>query len=78
VGLRCDVPTPKDSEAVLIHRFPLRVFGMLISHFGVLKSLAGQFLPGLAILLVMGYRRTSMSECGKVVQLGRSLMLLEM
>jgi hypothetical protein len=75
---RCDVYVPKDSEAVFVHRFPLRVFGTLVSLLGVFKGLSGQLLPGFMILLVMRYGCTPMSVCGKVMQLGGSLMILVM
>jgi hypothetical protein len=75
---RCNVLVPKDRDAVFIHSGPMRLLGMLVSFSGVLKSLSGALLPGLVILLLMGFRGTPMSVGGSVVQLSGSLMIFVM
>jgi hypothetical protein len=44
----------------------------------VLKSLSGALMPGLVILLFVGFRGTPMRLGGNVVQLGGPLMVLVM
>jgi hypothetical protein len=66
----------KGGDAVFIHRFPMRLLGMLVSFLGVLKSFPGELLPGLVILFFMGFRGATMSVGGTIVQLGGSLMIL--
>jgi hypothetical protein len=73
---RGDFLVPKGGDAVFIHRFPMRLLGMLVSFLGVLKSLPGELLPGLVILLLMGFRGATMSVGGTIVQLGGALMIL--
>jgi hypothetical protein len=63
---------------MLIHSFPMRLLGMLVGRLGMLKSLPGKLLPGLVILLVMGYRGTAMRVGSDIVQLGGALMILVM
>ena len=72
---RGDVLVPKGGDAVFIHRGPVRLLGMLVSFLGVLKSLPGALLPGLVILLFMGFRGAAMSVGGAIVQLGGALMI---
>jgi len=66
---------PKDGDAVFIHSGPVRLLGMLVSFLGVLESLPGALLPGLVILLLMGFRGAAMSVGGTIVQLGGALMI---
>jgi hypothetical protein len=73
-----DVLVPKGGDAVFIYRGPMRLLGMLVSFLGVLKSLPGALLPGLVILLLMGFRGAAMSVGGAIVQLGGALMILVM
>jgi hypothetical protein len=72
---RGDVLVPKDGDAVFIHSGLMRLLGMLVSFLGVLKSLPGALLPGLVILLLMGFRGAAMSMGGLIVQLGGALMI---
>jgi hypothetical protein len=60
---------------MFIHRGPMRLLGMLVRFLGVLKSLPGALLPGLVILLLMGFRGATMSVGGLIVQLGGALMI---
>jgi len=69
---------PKHREAVFIQSVPVRLLGMLVSLLGVLKTLPGALLPGLVILLLMGFRSTTMSVGGTIVQLSSSLMIFVM
>jgi len=64
---RGDVVVPEGGDAVFIHRGRMRLLGMLVSFLGVLKRLPGELLPGLVILLLMGFRGASMSVGGIVV-----------
>jgi hypothetical protein len=73
-----DVLVPKDGDAVFIHSGLMRLLGMLVSLLGVLKSLSGALLPGLMILLLMGFRGTPMGVGGTIVQLGGALMIFVM
>jgi hypothetical protein len=75
---RCDVLVPKYREAVFIQSVPGRLLGMLVSLPGVLKSLPGELLPGLVILLLMGFGSATMSVSGIIVQLSSSLMIFVM
>jgi hypothetical protein len=75
---RRDVLVPKDREAVFIHSLPVRLFGILISLLGMLQSLPGALLPGLMILFLMGFRSTTVSVGGTIVQLSGPLMILVM
>jgi hypothetical protein len=50
----------------------------MVSPLGVLKGLPGVLLPGLVILLLMGFRSATMGVGGAIVQLGSSLMILVM
>ena len=61
---RGDVLVPKGRDAVFIHSVPVRLLGMLVSLLGVLQSLPGALLPGLVILLLMGFRGAAMSVGG--------------
>jgi hypothetical protein len=74
----CDVLVPKQSDAVFIHRVPMRLLGILVSFLGVLKSLPGALLPGLVILFLRVFRSTTMSVGGAIVQLSGSLMIFVM
>lgn len=56
----------------------MRLLGLLVGLLGVFKSLPGELLPGLVILLVMGHRGAPMSVGGKVVQLSGALVILVM
>ena len=69
---------PKDRDAVFIHRLPVHSRGVVVSPLGVLKSLPGEFVSGLVILLFVHLRSSAMSMSGTLVQLGGSLMILEM
>jgi hypothetical protein len=64
---RGDVVVPEGGDAVFIHRCRMRLLGMLVSFLGVLKRLPGELLPGLVILLLMGFRGAAMSVGGIVV-----------
>ena len=75
---RCDFLMPKHREAVFIQSVPGRLLGMLVSLPGVLKSLPGELLPGLVILLLMGFGSATMSVSGIIVQLSSSLMIFVM
>jgi hypothetical protein len=44
----------------------------------VFQSLPGEFLPGLVILFLMGFRSTTMSVGGIVVQFCGTLMIFVM
>jgi len=66
---------PKDRDAVFIQGVPVCLLGMLVSYLGVLKSLPGALLSGLAILFFVGFRGATMSVGGAVVQLGGALMI---
>jgi hypothetical protein len=78
VSQRCDVLVPKDREAVFIHSVAVRLLGMLVSLLGVFQSLPGTLLPGLMILLLMGFRSAAMGMGGAIVQLGGLLMIFVM
>jgi hypothetical protein len=69
---------PKEREAVFIYCVPVRLLAMLVSLLGMLKSLPGEFLSGLVILLLMSFGSTTMSVGGTIVQLSGSLMLFVM
>jgi hypothetical protein len=69
---------PERRDAVLIHRAPVYLLGMLVSLLGVLKSLPGALVPGLVVLFLMGFRGAAMRVCGGIVQLGSSLMIIVM
>jgi hypothetical protein len=58
---------PKDRESVFIHRAGVCQFTLPVRLLGVLKSLPGALLAGLVILLLMGFRGTTMSVGGGVV-----------
>jgi hypothetical protein len=75
---RGDILVPKGCDAMFIHRGLMRLLGMLVRDLGVLKSLPGALLPGLVILLLMGFRGATMSVGGAIVQLGGALMILVM
>jgi hypothetical protein len=63
---------------MFIHSVPMRLLGLLVGLLGVFKRLPGELLPGLVILLVMGYRGAPVSVRRKVVQLSGALMILVM
>ena len=69
---------PEDRDAVFIHRVPVHSRGVVVRPLGMLKSLPGVFLSGLVILLFVHLRGSAMSMSGTLVQLGGSLMILEM
>ncbi|MGA2116571.1 MAG: hypothetical protein ABSH56_17670 [Bryobacteraceae bacterium] len=69
---------PKDRDAVFIHDTPMHLPGLLKSLLGVFQSLPGEFLPGLVILFLMGFRGTTMSVGGIVVQFCGTLMIFVM
>jgi hypothetical protein len=73
---RGDILVPKGGDAMFIHRGLMRLLGVLVRDLGVLKSLPGALLPGLVILLLMGFRGATMSVGGTIVQLGGTLMIL--
>jgi hypothetical protein len=73
-----NVGVPKGRDAVFINRFPVRLRGMLVSLFRVFQSLPGELLAGLVILLFMSFRSATMCVGRIIVQLGSSLMILEM
>jgi len=68
---RGDILVPKVAMPCFIHRGLMRLLGMLVRDLGVLKSLPGALLPGLVILLLMGFRGATMSWAGRYVQLRR-------
>jgi hypothetical protein len=72
---RGDLLVPKSGDAVLIHSLPVCLLGMLVSFLRVLKSLPGALLPGLVILLLMGFRGAAMSVGSIIVQLGGALVV---
>ena len=72
---RGDLLMPKRGDAMFIHSGLMRLLGMLVSFLRVLQSSPGEFLPGLVILLLMGFRGTTMSVGGTIVQLGGALMI---
>jgi len=72
---RGDILVPKGGDAMFIHRGLMRLLGMLVRDLGVLKSLPGALLPGLVILLLMGFRGATMSVGGSIVQLCGALMI---
>jgi hypothetical protein len=72
---RGDILVPKGCDAMFIHRGPMRLLGMLVRFFGILESLPGALLPGLVILLLMGFGGAAMSVGGLIVQLGGALMI---
>ena len=78
ISQRRDVLVPKDREAVFVYSGPVRFLGMLVSLLGVLQSLPGALLPGLMILFLMGFRSTTVSVGGTIVQLSGPLMILVM
>ncbi len=78
MGQLGDLGMPKDCDAVFTHNSPPHLRNMLIGPFGMFQSLPGTLLPGLVILLLIGFRSTAMSVSGPVVQLGSSLVILEM
>ena len=78
MGQHRDVLVPKRGDAVFIHSGPVRLFGMLESLLGVLKSPPGELLPGLVVLFLVGFRSATMSVGGTIVQLSSSLMILVM
>jgi hypothetical protein len=63
---------------MFIHSVPMRLLGEFVGLLAVFKSLPGELLPGLVILLVMSHRRAPMSVRRKVVQLSGALMILVM
>jgi hypothetical protein len=73
-----DVAVPKGCDAVFIYGVSMHLLGMLVSPLGVFQSLPGVLLPGLAILLLMGFRSDSMCMGGTIVQFGSALMILVM
>jgi hypothetical protein len=73
-----NVGVPKARDAVFIRRVPMDLFNMLVSLSGVLKSMPGEFLPALVILLLVGFRSAAMGLGGFVVQLGSFLVILVM
>ena len=72
---RGDLLVPEGCYAVFIHGLPVCLLGMLMRFLGVLESLPGALLPGLVILLLMGFRGSAMSVGGTIVQLGGALMV---
>ena len=78
IGQFGDFAVPKDRDAVLIHSVPVQLLATLVSLLGMLKSLPGALLPGFVILLLMGFRGTTMSVCGIVVQLSGPLLIFVM
>ncbi len=75
---RCDVFVPKVRHAVFMHSVPARLLGLPVSLLGVLESLPGALMPGLVILLLIGFRGATMCVGRNVVQLGSSLMVFVM
>ncbi len=73
-----DVLVPEGRDIVFIHSVPVRLPGMLVRLLGVLQSSPGELLPGFVFLFLMGFRGTTMSVGGAIVQLGSSLMILVM
>lgn len=67
---------PKDSYAMFIHSFPVRLLGVLMNVLGVLQSLSGVFLPGWVILLLMSLCSSAVRMGCIIVQFGGSLMIL--
>jgi hypothetical protein len=75
---RGDILVPEDRDAVLVHSGPVRLLAMPMSLLGVLQSLPGALMPGLVILLFVGFGGATMSVGGAIVQLGSPLMILVM
>jgi hypothetical protein len=73
-----DIVVAKGCDAVFIDSASAHLRGVLVSPVGVFQSLPGVFLPGLAILFLMGFRSATMRVGGKIVQFGGSLMILVM
>jgi hypothetical protein len=69
---------PKSRDAMFIDGSGRGLLGVQVSLFGMFKRLPGLLLAGLVILFLMGFRRTTMRVGGAVVQIGSSLMVLEM
>jgi hypothetical protein len=67
---RGDVLVPEDCEAVFVHSGPVRLLAMPMSLLRVLQSLPGALVPGLVVLLFMGFRGATMSVSGGIVLLG--------
>ncbi len=65
-------------NAMFVYCAPAHLPRMLVSQFGVLQRLPGEFLPGLMILFLMGFGGASMCVGGGIVQLGGSLMIFVM
>jgi hypothetical protein len=74
----CCILVPEDRDAVFIHGVPVHLPGMLVSLLGILKSPLGQFLSGLMVLFLTGFRCAAMSVGGDIVQFGGPLMVLVM
>jgi hypothetical protein len=66
---------PEGREAVFVDSVPVRLLGMLVGLLGVLQSSPGALLSGLMILFLMGFRSTTMSMSGVIVQLSGSLVI---
>ena len=73
-----DLLVTKDRDAMFIHNGPVRLLGMHVRLPGLLQSLPGELMPGLVILFLMGFRGAAMGVGGALVQLGSSLVILEM
>ena len=78
MGQPSDIVVPEGRDSVLIDTFSRRLLCVLVSPFGVFKSLPRLLLAGLVILFFMGFRGSTMRVGGAVVQIGSSLMVLEM
>lgn len=65
----------EDRYAVLVHRSSGGLGGIFISLSRVFKSLPGQFLSGLMILLTVRLRGTPVCVGSRIVQLGGPLVI---
>src|ERR1017187_6625881 len=78
MGQPSDIVVPEGRDAVLIDMFLVHLVAMLVSQFGMFKSLPGLLLPGLVVLFLMGFRGATMRVGRTIVQIGSSLMVLVM
>jgi hypothetical protein len=78
VSQNCDLIVPKDRDAMLIRRAPVRLLGLPESLLGVLKSSPAELSPCLVILFFMRFRGTAVSVRRAVLQLSGPLVVLVM
>ncbi len=73
-----DLGVPKNCDSVFIHSVLAHLLGMLLSLLGMLKSSPGALLSGFVVLLLMGFRSTTMGVGRTIVQLRSPLMVFVM